>query len=284
VNPRLYPGLRATGPLLRTQSDERLATMAANGSDAAFEAIVARYWRTLVRHCAGIVGYADAEEAVQDALVRAHGALRRGGPEIRDLRAWLHVIAHNAALNVLRSRSTRPGPAPPGCEPADVSAPRPAEEREQLGELVAAIRALSDRERDAIVMHELEGRTWTRSPAASASATGPSVSCCTAPARRCACAWARSPPGAAPGGHPPREPTPAPSAFSSPDGRFAGARLAGFVPRRIAIRGWTGSTARWDVGSPLRRARLGTDQHAGSGPSAQQSAARDPGAQGGPAR
>ncbi len=159
MNPRLYPGLRATGPLLRTQSDERLATMAANGSDAAFEAIVARYWRTLVRHCAGIVGYADAEEAVQDALVRAHGALRRGGPEIRDLRAWLHVFAHNAALNVLRSRSTRPGPASPGCEPADVSAPRPAEEREQLGELVAAIRALSDRERDAIVMHELEGRT-----------------------------------------------------------------------------------------------------------------------------
>ncbi|MDQ6746099.1 MAG: sigma-70 family RNA polymerase sigma factor, partial [Actinomycetota bacterium] len=133
--------------------------MAANGSDAAFEAIVTRYRRTLVRHCAGIVGDADAEEAVQDALVRAHGALRRRGTEIRDLRAWLHVIARNAALNVLRSRSSRPVPAPPGCELADVSARRPAEEREQLGELVAAIRALPERQRHAIVMHELEGRT-----------------------------------------------------------------------------------------------------------------------------
>jgi hypothetical protein len=37
--------------LLRTQTDERLVALAAAGHERAFEAIVERYRRPLLRHC-----------------------------------------------------------------------------------------------------------------------------------------------------------------------------------------------------------------------------------------
>lgn len=63
--------------MLTTQSDERLTKLACAGSEAGFEVLVARHRRALVRHCARILGDGDAEEAVQEALVRAHAALVR---------------------------------------------------------------------------------------------------------------------------------------------------------------------------------------------------------------
>jgi RNA polymerase sigma factor (sigma-70 family) len=157
MNPRLVPPARLARSVLRTQPDERLAGLAASGSEAAFEAIVGRYRRSLVRQCTKIVGEADAEEAVQDALLRAHAALRRGAA-IRDVRAWLYVITHNAALNVLRARTHRPECVPefdPGH--AELSGP---EQRETLREVLAAVHSLPARQRQAIVMRELEGRSY----------------------------------------------------------------------------------------------------------------------------
>ena len=101
--------MRARLSILRTQSDERLLELARSGSDAAFEAIVQRYRRQLVRYCARVLGDADAEEAVQEALIRAHGALTRGA-SVRKLGPWLHAVAHNAALGVLRRRLAGPQP------------------------------------------------------------------------------------------------------------------------------------------------------------------------------
>ena len=62
---------------------------------------------SLLRHCSRIVGESDAEEAVQDALIKAHQALTRGD-DVHNLRAWLHAIANNAARNMLRARAARP--------------------------------------------------------------------------------------------------------------------------------------------------------------------------------
>jgi hypothetical protein len=67
MNPRLVPPARLARSVLRTQTDERLTELARAGSEAAFEALVARHRRALERHCARILGDADAEEAVQEA-------------------------------------------------------------------------------------------------------------------------------------------------------------------------------------------------------------------------
>src|SRR6476646_2485447 len=93
-----------SGALLRTQSDERLAGLAAGGHDRAFEVLVERYRRPLLRHVRRTLGARapdHAEDVVQAAFVNAWRSLRRGA-EIRDVRPWLYRIATNGALNVLR--------------------------------------------------------------------------------------------------------------------------------------------------------------------------------------
>jgi RNA polymerase sigma factor (sigma-70 family) len=158
MNPRLVPTSRLARSVLRTQSDERLVELVRTGSDPAFEAIVARHRRSLVRHCARLVGDADSEEAVQDALLRAHAALARG-QRVGNVRAWLHVIAHNTALNILRVRAGRrelPSPPDEAIEPHD----RTSEQREQLRDLLAALQSLPQRQRDAIVLRELAGLSY----------------------------------------------------------------------------------------------------------------------------
>ena len=72
-------------PLLRTQSDRRLAALAAAGHDRAFEAIVERYRRPLQRYLRRLLSEALAEDVLQATFVRAWQALGTG-TEVRDLR------------------------------------------------------------------------------------------------------------------------------------------------------------------------------------------------------
>lgn len=88
--------------LLLTQSDQRLAGMVQAGHEPAFEALVHRYRRPLLRYCRRLcLSEARAEEALQQTLLNAWVALRKEN-EVRDLRAWLYRVARNAALNSMR--------------------------------------------------------------------------------------------------------------------------------------------------------------------------------------
>ena len=66
--------------LLRTQTDERLVELIAAGHDRAFDAIVDRYRRPLLRYARRFL-HEDtrAEDVVQAAFVSAWTALQRGG-------------------------------------------------------------------------------------------------------------------------------------------------------------------------------------------------------------
>src|SRR4051794_21301753 len=87
--------------LLRVQTDERLAELAAAGHDRAFEAIVERYRRPLLRYLRRLLSETLAEDVVQSTFINAWSSLRTG-TEVRDLRPWLYRIAHNAAINALK--------------------------------------------------------------------------------------------------------------------------------------------------------------------------------------
>jgi len=156
VNPQLVPTSRLARLSLRMQSDERLAELAGRGSEAAFEAIVHRYRRALVRHCARVLGDADADEAVQEALLKSHRALAAGTP-VQSLGPWLHAIAHNSALAILAGRRV-------GAEYSDDDASIGAESdqlrREHLDALTRALLSLPARQRQALVMREFEGRSY----------------------------------------------------------------------------------------------------------------------------
>jgi RNA polymerase sigma factor (sigma-70 family) len=72
------------------------------GHERAFEALVQRYRRPLLRYCRRM-GLTDArgEDVLQQAFLQAWLALARG-VEVRELRPWLYRIVHNAAVNAMR--------------------------------------------------------------------------------------------------------------------------------------------------------------------------------------
>jgi RNA polymerase sigma factor (sigma-70 family) len=153
-----HPARLAGASLMRLQSDDRLAELAVDGHEAAFAAIVDRYRTPLLRYCAGIVGADRAEDAVQQALISAHDALTRTD-EVRHLRSWLYRIAHNTALNVLRAVRDDV-PLDPAHAAAAGDGPAASFERgERLRATLAAVGQLPERQRAALVLRELEGRS-----------------------------------------------------------------------------------------------------------------------------
>ncbi|MFT4034364.1 MAG: sigma-70 family RNA polymerase sigma factor [Patulibacter sp.] len=137
------------------RTDEQLLRLAQIGDQRAYEAIVARYREPLRRACARIVPD-RAEDAVQHALLSAWIALERG-VEVRELRPWLYSIARNAAIDQargVRSELVELGPELPGGEdPAQTLA-----RRREVEEVLNAVAALPDRQRQALVDTALHGR------------------------------------------------------------------------------------------------------------------------------
>src|SRR4051794_41677964 len=75
--------------------------------DAAFEDLVARHRGELHAHCYRMLGSAqDAEDALQDALLRAWRALPKFEGR-SSLRSWLYTIATNTCLNQIARRPKR---------------------------------------------------------------------------------------------------------------------------------------------------------------------------------
>jgi DNA-directed RNA polymerase specialized sigma24 family protein len=82
----------------------------------------------LHRYCARLMGSViDGEDVVQDTLVRAFVALQ-DLEDIPLLRPWLFRIAHNRALDLMRSRAVRNAePIGAASDVADPSAPDPVD-------------------------------------------------------------------------------------------------------------------------------------------------------------
>jgi RNA polymerase sigma factor (sigma-70 family) len=142
--------------LLRTQSDSRLVALAREGHERAFEAIVERYRRQLLRTCRRVLPEARAEDAVQQALLRAWHALERGD-EVRELRPWLHRIAHHAALNQLRQSGYDFDELRESLRIADATEDE-LERRAVVRQTLQGIAALPPRQREALMAIAVEGR------------------------------------------------------------------------------------------------------------------------------
>jgi RNA polymerase sigma factor (sigma-70 family) len=88
--------------LLATQSDQRLVALAREGHERAFETLVHRYRRPLLRYARRMrLSEARAEDVLQQAFMQSWIALS-GGASVNDVRSWLYRIVHNVAVNTMR--------------------------------------------------------------------------------------------------------------------------------------------------------------------------------------
>ena len=146
----------------RTRSDAELVAALRAGRPAAADAIVARYAGPLTAFARGLMhgAHHDAEEAVQDALLRGLTALRRDERPIV-LTPWLYAITRNACLDRLRRpvRTTDLAPLEPVLHDAGADPHARAVGREELAGLVADLRRLPERQRAALLGLELEDRS-----------------------------------------------------------------------------------------------------------------------------
>ncbi len=105
--------------------DPVLLAAARAGDALAFEKLVRPHRRALEGHCYRMLGsLADAEDAVQDTLVRAWRGLD-GWQERASLRTWLFRIATNAAIDFSNRRGPRaiPNEAVPALGPGQPPGP-----------------------------------------------------------------------------------------------------------------------------------------------------------------
>jgi RNA polymerase sigma-70 factor (ECF subfamily) len=88
-------------------SEQDLLTAARAGDEAAFGQLVGPYRSELSAHCYRMLGSIhDAEDALQDALLRAWRGLDRFEGR-SSLRSWLYTIATNACLRAIERRPKR---------------------------------------------------------------------------------------------------------------------------------------------------------------------------------
>src|SRR3954449_2282640 len=90
-----------------TPQERELLEAARSGDEGAFGRLVEPYRGELHAHCYRMLGSVhDAEDALQDALLRAWRALPKFEGR-SSLRSWLYTIATNTCLNQIARRPKR---------------------------------------------------------------------------------------------------------------------------------------------------------------------------------
>jgi RNA polymerase sigma-70 factor (ECF subfamily) len=138
-------------------SDERLAEAARRGGQWAEAEIVHRYRPALMSFCRGVVGSDCADDVVNQAMLQAIIALRRGDRP-RELKPWLFTIARRCAVDVMRLSSRQNSLRAQRGHPAGPS--HAVEQRETVRSLVRALGHLPSHERRALVARELGGSSY----------------------------------------------------------------------------------------------------------------------------
>ncbi len=138
----------------------RLVRDAKAGDTASFERIVILHERMVLRVAQRLLlNSEDAKDAAQEVFVRLHRSLRLFDEE-KELGPWLYRMTVNICRD-LRRRFRRVVPLEPEHETLDMSSDpeKSASISQQYRMVLAALNKLSAREREVIVLRDLEGRS-----------------------------------------------------------------------------------------------------------------------------
>lgn len=180
--------MSAAAPYLGATSEEQLLTRLRAGDEASFCALVRQHHAFLVRLAATVVPRAEAEEVVQEAWLAVIGGLS-GFAGRSSLKTWIvGILLHKARSRAVRTHRDLPlsaldgdadGDSGPAVDPARFrgdgepfsgywsSAPvawwaspeRQLDEHETRRIVWDALRALPARQRQVVVLRDLEGFT-----------------------------------------------------------------------------------------------------------------------------
>jgi RNA polymerase sigma-70 factor (ECF subfamily) len=171
MEPDVNPNRPTAGDSARDSQapDGELAARAARGDTAAFETLMRRHNRTLFRTARAILrDDAEAEDALQEAYLRAYRALPGFRAEAR-FGTWLVRVVANEALMRLRKQARRAQIVPMQSADAtphleqlsdaamDLQRPEPSAERAQVRRLLESqIDALPDAYRTVFMLRAVE--------------------------------------------------------------------------------------------------------------------------------
>src|SRR5918999_5588798 len=154
-----------------TETDAVAVARARGGDSEAFRQLVERHSRSVYRVAFRITGRAeDAEDVVQETFLKAYRQLDRF-EERASFGTWLHRIAWNCSVDLLRSRPKREqaeeadtleqlGSTQPSVTGSAALSPERLMASVQVGDRVKeAMSRLSPLERAAFVMRHYEGRS-----------------------------------------------------------------------------------------------------------------------------
>jgi RNA polymerase sigma factor (sigma-70 family) len=141
----------------RHRASLRQLTRFARPTDRAFEQLYRRHARQVYQYALAVLSNpADAEDVTQTTFLNAYRAFQKGERPEKP-HNWLIAIAHNVCRMRWRQAGSRPR------EVALEEAPEPVSydhERPDLDEVLTALAQLSFNQRAALVMRELEGRSY----------------------------------------------------------------------------------------------------------------------------
>jgi RNA polymerase sigma factor (sigma-70 family) len=144
-------------PPPRPRTSLRQLALRKRPADSAFEQLYERHAREVYQYALALTANpADAEDVTQTTFLNAYRAFQKGERPHKP-HNWLITIAHNVCRMRWRQAGARPR------EVALDEAPEPTsrdDEQPNLDDVLTALAALSFNQRAAIVMRELEGRSY----------------------------------------------------------------------------------------------------------------------------
>ena len=148
-------------------ADGELARRASKGDDGAFAELVRRHAPRVRALCkATLGGPGEAEDAAQESFLKAHRALGRFTGEA-SFATWLHRIAVNHCLDILRSAVRRRSDSLDAMLEADASAlgralaePSSAQALEDRDTIARLLSRLPPEQRLALTLREMEGLSY----------------------------------------------------------------------------------------------------------------------------
>jgi RNA polymerase sigma-70 factor, ECF subfamily len=156
--PNSYPSLEAHCSGLAGATDERIASLIVRDSEAAFDILYERHFRTAVSVASRYIrDPLSPEDVAQEAFAALWKSRHRYSHELGSIRTWVMAITRNRAIDAIRHERSRPRATvrleDAGGAAASDDVAAETEECDQRRRTAAAIAALPELQREVVSLH-----------------------------------------------------------------------------------------------------------------------------------